>query len=718
MSQDSQTYKRSAGASVLGLVLQLSMLVVFGLLSLYAKSSAFAVLTYFLFGGVFIWVTLWVLHTFHKAERVEALEAEQLASNDQAAATIFAEAGDALATARQRLSRMYRFGISIVSGVLALYLIVMGLVQFFSLYGLIKFPENAGQRTDYSALLERAISDETALHAAPMLVALIVFGSLGFLMARYIAGMTKEKHWETLRGGASFLMASVIAIVIVAVGVVFVWAGNRLPLAFAPLAISGMMVLFGVESLFSILMGVYRPKRKGEVPRLPFDSRVMGWLVQPESLGSIVTNTLNYQFGFEVSRSWFYKLIGKALPSMLLATLLVLMGLSSVVIVGPNQRAAVIRLGKLERVVGPGLHVKLPWPLGSAQKVDVLAVQSVATGTMKDPTVEGQGALLWTNVHHGGEVEVNEAGDVVSTSENFMVTAGRSREGEQAAAGSLVGAKLVVLYRIGHTEGNLERYLNSAIEPGRVLQSITERELARFAASHDLEYLLSQGMSEMADTLLPRIRAAAAQANGGQGLGLEILSVSPSSVHPPQDQQVAVNYQERINASIQARIAVERARQEQTRTLTAAAGSVTNAQTIYAMLQEYDVLRETLSNPDTSEEDTQALQAQVDEMRGEIARLIRESGGSAARALEDARSERWVTELTERTAAERFQAEGAAYAAAPAYYATRAYFDALTAAIDGQRIYINATGSELPSTVRLNLESESAGQSILTSPGE
>ena len=79
-----------------------------------------------------------------------------------------------------------------------------------------------------------------------------------------------------------------------------------------------IMFLVGLEILVTFMLGAYRPRKKGEVGRPAFDSRVLGMLTSPKSLGSIISETVNYQFGFEITSSWFYKDLSKLLMPLVL----------------------------------------------------------------------------------------------------------------------------------------------------------------------------------------------------------------------------------------------------------------------------------------------------------------------------------------------------------------------------------------------------------------
>ena len=169
-----------------------------------------------------------------------------------------------------------------------------------------------------------------------------------------------------------------------------------------------MMILVGGEILLTALLAAYRPKRPGEIPRPAFDSRFLGLLTAPESLGQVVGELINYQFGVEVSRSWFYQMLGRAVTPLTMFAAAVLLALSTLVIVGPDEQAIVLRFGSLARgPVGPGIHVKAPWPVETAEiyptgKVLQLTISSDKLGRFEKKR-EG---LLWT----GGDDDAAKMG--------------------------------------------------------------------------------------------------------------------------------------------------------------------------------------------------------------------------------------------------------------------------------------------------------------------
>jgi|GEM_PF-549524 len=721
LTSDPLTYKRSSSAALLGLSTQIVLLVVVGLLSLFAESAAFSLLTYHLFGGVFIWGCLWLLHNQHRLERIEALEAEALAANDQTAATIFDEAGDQLALARTRLGNLYKYVLPGISLGLAIYLLSMGTYWAYSLYGLIDF--NTADGTNFEQIIGEALSGGAGLYDGALALVMAALTFATFVVARYIAGMTKVEDWSTLRGGAAFLMGNAVSMGLVSVGLVGWYFKAYLFLALVPAGLAVMMVALGIEIVFSFIFGVYRPRKKGETPRIAFDSRLLGWLVRPESLGSIISETINYQFGLEISKTWFYQLIGRALAPLVLVCMLVLLGMSSIVVVGPEQMAVVTGMGKGSQssIVEPGIRLKAPWPIGGAIKQDVTKVRTLAVGSYQAYGDDVK-AILWTNAHHGGGEEVQERFLLTAPPRQNLPTANRRSEGVSGGlAAGLAGGRLNVNYRIAgetpeQTKANLWSYVNSAVSPEAVLQTVAERELANYFATHDITHLLADGRADVGNPesgLAGKIQSVIDAHDNGRGLGLQIVHVALTSVHPPQGEEVAASFHNKINASYEKEVATYGAKKTQTSTLAEVAGSVEAAEDIKELIVAYRAKQQEIQKLPVKSQDRQTLQDELDLERVAILRRMEASGGLAAQELTNARAKRWEIVTAEATAAARFLAELTAYNAAPAgYFETRMFYEVLARQLPSKRVYIDATNGQSPANFRLDLEDRSAGSLI------
>ncbi len=663
MSHDQQTFNRAANTALIGLCVQTALALSIGLLGLYAQSPAMIAMTWHLLGGVPLWLVLWVLFNQHRLERVEALESEQLAGDDAATAALFNEAGDQLALAQRRLDRLYKVGLKVTAGLLSVYLLALGGGLFYA-----HFQTLTG--TDAQSL-----GLDPAKNRA--LIGMIVFigGVVGFLLARYVAGMTQVNAWVALRAGATYLMGNVVLLALALLALVMVLFGDQRGFIYLALVVPGFMVLLGLEMLLGLVLSFYRPVRKGEFQRPAFDSRMLGFLAQPQSLGKIISDTINYQFGFEISRSWFYHLLSRATLPLLLLCILLVIAMSAVVIVAPQQQAVVTTFGKFDRIAGPGLHVKFPWPVGRAYKYDVDRVQQVMVGSRPDaigPITDK--AVLWTNPHTDGDQK-----------EVFLVTAPSSIAGHDdgGTIGELIGGDAAVQYRIR----DLEAYVTSSADPTQALAALSERVVSAAFRVYSVDQLLGVNRLDFGMELKQRVQADVDR----WGLGVEIVNVAVMALHPPQDSEVAAAFHEQIGAQQKAQATIENARKESVSILANVAGSPEKAEALIEAIR-----RVGSAGGDDQAQERDAFEAEID-------RQMLEAGGQAAQRLLEARAKRWQMAITERARAERFGSEYEAYQQAPNYYRARLYLETLANATRERRKIILDT-DDAPPMIRLELK--------------
>ena len=481
MNRDELTYSRATTAALAGLAVQIVLCVATGLIGAWAQSPAIQAATWHIAGGIPIWIILAIIYQQHRVERTESLAAEKLATQDATSAAIFGETSDELQLARNRLDRLYAYGLPAVSFAVALYLIAAGAAMLY---------RAAGLGTDRVALSLAKDCNPVGLMFATAGVAFVAF-----IAARWISGYTRVREWQLLRGGASYLMSTFLvaallfagaaAVAIVKETTFFEWLARLVP---------WMMILVGGEILLTALLAAYRPKRPGEIPRPAFDSRFLGLLTAPESLGQVVGELINYQFGVEVSRSWFYQMLGRAVTPLTVFAGAVLFALSTLVIVGPDEQGTVLRHGALARgPLGPGMHLKAPWPIETSEiyptgKVLQLTISSDKLGRFKKKR-EG---LLWT----GGDDDAAKMGL------EFFLCASETGDGSGSSL-SLLVADVIVQYRIG----DLVKFLEGSTSARESIELVTQQEASNYFAGKTLEELLSKGRTEGGPELQKRIQA-------------------------------------------------------------------------------------------------------------------------------------------------------------------------------------------------------------------
>ncbi|MFW6060636.1 MAG: SPFH domain-containing protein, partial [Phycisphaeraceae bacterium] len=680
-------------AALVGLLVQVGLAIFVWMVGLYAESSAILAASWYLFGGLPIWGILMVVYYQHGLERLETLEAEQLARADARTAAIFDEAGQQLQIARNRLEKLYKFGLPIVSIIVALYLLIFGLVQFSGHWRFI----------GTTHLEAAALGNPEAQTALVSLLLIVVVALPLFLVSRYISGMTQVPEWALLRGGASYLMGNAAIILLLAGAAIFhATTGNPAGFAIMAVIVPAFMGLLGLEVLVGFVFRVYRPRRPGETIRPAFDSRILGWLTRPESLGKIVSETLNYQFGFEISRSWFYQLLARAITPLIVIGVLVLIGASSLVIVAPHEQAVITSFGRLDRIVEPGIYTKLPWPFGRAEKYDVYRVHELSVGSLSDARAHHE-AVLWTQEHEHGEET------------NFLLTApSRAFDDtdDDTVAGELVGAQVVINYRIA----DLERYTRVAAEPETLLEQIAGREVNTYFVMRDIGTLLSEDRIEGGRYLRRRIqeqvnRVAVERTGGGvqRGLGLEVVFVGLVGIHPPQGEDVAAKFHEQISAIQERESQIEEARKQEISILAEVAGSADDARELRRKIEDLREMENRMErlrlDGQHDGEEGETLARQIAEQQVAIEVALDEARGLAAQRIHEARAYRWNRVLTEQGRAARFSAQVKAHEQAPDYFRMRHYLATLAEGMPARRKYIVAGEQKGEPTIRLNLES-------------
>jgi regulator of protease activity HflC (stomatin/prohibitin superfamily) len=688
MNRDELTYSRATTAALAGLAVQIVLCVATGLIGAWAQSPAIQAATWHIAGGIPIWIILAIIYQQHRVERTESLAAEKLASQDATTAAIFGETSDELQLARNRLDRLYAYGLPAVSFAVAVYLVAAGAAMLYRV---------AGLGTDKVALSLGKDCNPVGLMFATAGVAFVAF-----IAARWISGYTRVREWQLLRGGASYLMSTFLvaallfagaaAVAIVKETTFFEWLARLVP---------WMMILVGGEILLTALLAAYRPKRPGEIPRPAFDSRFLGLLTAPESLGQVVGELINYQFGVEVSRSWFYQMLGRAVTPLTIFAGAVLFALSTLVIVGPDEQGTVLRFGALARgPLGPGMHLKAPWPIETSEiyptgKVLQLTISSDKLGRF----AKKREGLLWT----GGDDDAAKMGL------EFFLCASETGVGSGSSLSMLV-ADVIVQYRIG----DLVKFLEGSTSARESIELVTQQEASNYFAGKTLEELLSKGRTEAGPELQKLIQARV----DALGLGFEIVDVGVTTLQPPPG-KVAREFHRQIGAQQQRETLVQMANKDAIKTLARVAGSVDRSRKINDAIIRLDDSRTAAAEAAArigAREILPLTAQQLAKQELEIEELLGEARGEAAEIIHKARSDRWKKTIGERSALERFTGQLLAYQAAPAYFRTKQYLEVLAnSLVDRRKVVIAGDKGDLPV---LNLDFSDPTNAIDTLIGE
>ncbi|MCO6435623.1 MAG: hypothetical protein J5J06_00870 [Phycisphaerae bacterium] len=653
--------RRPVNVAILGFLLQLGCFGTLVALATWSRSDAIWTASRFMLIGLPIWLVLFLFFKQLRRVNVEALETEELRRSqaEGGVEAIFELDDEALLIEQNRLRWIVRWLFPAASLVLAALLV-------------------GGHFVGWSWDFESAFQTDGigALHRTqePTLVMwfFVGVGFLCFLYARYGLALSRLPQWRLLRAGAicmagNALVCLSLAIVLMASSTIS-WAEPLL----AYLLRLGLLLL-GLEFLANFILDYYRPRSPDVIARPSFESRALGLVSEPGSLAKSIAEAINYQFGFEVSSTWFYQFLQRWLFPIMVATCVVVLALTSVVLVNAEEKAVVERFGRLRpqgAVLGPGLHFKWPYPIEIVYRAPAKKVSELVIGESLPNEKDDQGAILWTKSHEyipellllvgsppaeEGEVRTEEVG------------ASEAASGTRSVPVHLLLVSVPIEYRIK----DIEAYLYNQLDPQLLLENLAYQHITKFAASIDADQLMGPSRDEFNKLLHQQIQ----ESLDALDAGIEIVFVGIRGAHPPAKQEVAKAYQASISAETAKGSMIHAAEAEERRILTSAAGSIVRARELDGAIQTLNRLRSTekagseaLSGAERTVTDLLmgAPEEDIPPPSGQVAQIVADARADASRAISDAASK-----------VRLFNAEVAAYEAAPALYLQRRQLEAL-----------------------------------------
>jgi regulator of protease activity HflC (stomatin/prohibitin superfamily) len=358
--------------------------------------------------------------------------------------------------------------------------------------------------------------------AMPSLAFFAIFALLLFLLGRFSVTIARLENHRLLRPGASFLLAGAFVCFFTAMGLAGAKIGFPRTDFWVARALCVVLGLMAVEILLTLLLEIYRPRLKGRVARPLYDGRVVGLLAQPESLFTTAAQALDYQFGFKVSETWFFQLLEKNLPVLLLAQFAVLLLSTCVVFIDPGEQAVLERFGRLvPGALNPGAHLKWPWPIDKTYRYRTDQIQTFDVGFTPDAESQKLKTILWSVAH------TKENNFLVGNRPPATVKSRNAETNDSFIASSvgLIDVSIPVQFQIT----NVFDWAYNNADPTNLLQDLAARETVRYLAGADLNSVLSRARLDMAEKLRQRIQDDANEHH----LGAKIIFVGVQDIHPP-----------------------------------------------------------------------------------------------------------------------------------------------------------------------------------------
>lgn len=556
--------------------------------------------------GVLVATVSWFQMRLAERERLEKLEFDELTRGQGGGASLFESKEAEVFPARRSREQFEKY--------------------FVPVFTVLLFLLQAGG----AILLWRWLTPEAPALTQPM-VALALFALFGlvlFIIGRFAAAFARLEGNRLLQPDAGYLLLGAYLSFLIALGVALGQAGFPKADLYLAKVLSGLLGLIAAEALITLVLEIYRPRVRGQAARPLYESRLVSLLGQPEGLLTTAAETLDYQFGFQVSETWFYRFLEQALGWILLLQFSALLASTCFVFIEPGEQAVLERFGKPVGggLLGPGAHLKLPWPIDQAYRYRTEQLQSFTIGPAPGEPEEHSPVVLWTFAH-GKE-------------ENFLV-ANRQQASRPPAAESAesetVGGKpsppvslLAVSIPVQYQITNLLDWAYNNTDPTNLFEELATREVVKYLVSADTAEIMSHGRLAATAALRERIQAAA----DAYKLGARIAFVGLEDVHPPV--KVAGEYEKVVSA--------------------------------------------------TQQKAAKILAAQADAIKTNAL-----AGAEVARMLDEAIADRTWRAANAHASAALFTNQVVAWRAAPAVYAERAYLQMLPRAVASARKYLLLT---------------------------
>ena len=648
--------KRPEHIAIVSLVLSVIFFGIAFFLGRWSGFFALSAVSWLILSSALIWLVLCVQFHQRSLAEQEKLDMGQLVKDEKSSA-IFQASGERaglFATAQRHLQILERWFIPIFSTLIAAYEIGLGL---YLLKAVMKGLEGEPQQPLLCAIGMTAVA------------------FLSFLISRYATGMSAQPQWKPLRAGGSTLLSIAVLCFAIAIGLALSQFKSFVVLNVINWTVPILLVFIGAETALNLIFDIYRPRLKGQYSRSAFDSRLLGIINEPGGIFRSAAGAIDYQFGFKVSHTWFYKLLEKAIAPLVLFAVITLYLLSCIIVIAPNEEAIIERFGNpvsstdKVRHIGPGLHRKWPWPIDIAYKYPTKKVMELSIGFVakeQNDDKVGYGPLLWGQQHYEEEHQLLVASKQTSISSD-----------DSAVPVGIVIAAVPVQYRVK----DLYSFIYNHNEPKKRLEAICYRELTKFAASAKIEVddeadleqsLLGAGRTQAKNTLIREIQKAADDA----GLGIEIVFLGLQGIHPPTE--VAADYQDVVGAVQTKQALILEAQANRDESLSTLAGSVESADELYSLAVKYQHAEKTNRTED------------VETIGNELDTALEESKGDIFQTLRESQSYAFEKATLAKAAGERFDSQLKAYRAAKEIYTQHLWLNMLEESLKNIRKYIVA----------------------------
>ena len=489
----SQLAKKCEGIAFIGISTQLIASISLFLISIWLRSKSLSYLAVYCAAGIVVWL-LTILHIRQKRLSYE----EQIEFKDNAENAIFDEDEVDIVSSERKLKQMEKWFLPVSVSIMSLALIILG-------YVFIRKTVSYGE-----FIITANLSKST--------VALVLTTFFMFIIGRFTAGMAAVKgDAHLLKGGSGYLLSCTLISFLCITAFVLHYFGYTWASKSMPYIIPAMMIVSGIDYITHIILDIYRPRLPGQIERPAYQSFLIGLLAEPQGIFKATAHSLDYQFGFKISDTWFYKFLEKIIAPLILFQLLVLYLLSTVVIIHPYETGIIERFGvPLENngLLHPGIHFKYPWPI---DKINVVSAKRIQSVFINPHDTEAQN-VLWTHSHHANR--------------SLFLLPSKEETENQSDDNTLQGIPVNILMASAEIQYRITdpySYTYNQINPKELIYNISLREFIRYTATTDVFDFMGSNRIQISSLLKKNIQAELDKMK----VGVEIFFVGLYGIHPP-----------------------------------------------------------------------------------------------------------------------------------------------------------------------------------------
>ena len=359
----------------------------------------------------------------------------------------------------------------------------------------------------------------------------------------FLVGQSREKKFRWLRAIGSW--QAVFFVIQILSAIAALCFTEKINYAKADIIIADkilfiiILVLF-IEQLLVVITEFYRPRTTEEVKPV-FESRILTIFTEPGGVVRNIAETLDYQFGFKVSKTWIYTFVERSLFPLILLWALLLWVFTSIFVVKSDEVGFRENFGKIEmedvnKPLQPGLYLKLPYPFGKIRVFKTQIMPEISIGPKRE-VAEGheqvQEKILWVKKHFAKEpmfLLATKTEDLKSSD---------SKDSKLIPVSQLA-ANITLQYKV-KPDGFYKYAYKNANSP-QALKDIADSVATKYLASSDLIKIMSSDREKAANFMIKEIQTLADK----QDLGVKIVTVNIHDVHP--EASVAVAFQDVVGA--------------------------------------------------------------------------------------------------------------------------------------------------------------------------